>query len=307
MPGGRATPAIVVGVDGSENALRSLDWAVEEAARRDAPVRMIHAAQVSPRERRSPASAMIDMYDKGRAVFTNARAHLSRVPHGSRVVGTALFEGPPKRILTDHARHAQMCVVGRSGGRFSSYVLGSTALHLAVHSDVPLVVVPPDWSQAGPPDAPIVVGVDIEADCHDRAVEFAFDTARRRPAPIVAVYAARPYSWRPAEPGALPADDPARRTGTEAEEVLRQALTPWREKYPSVPTSIVTEAADPVAALSRYARGAALLVLGRPHPPRCSAPGTVTRALLHRATCPVAVVPDPSPLASALAAGEAMP
>jgi nucleotide-binding universal stress UspA family protein len=299
MHGGRATPTIVVGVDGSENARRALEWAVEEAARRGTPVRMIHAVTVGARQRRSPETAMLEMYHAGRAVFDDARAHLSDVPHGVRL-GTALVAGPPSRVLTDHARRAQMCVVGRSGGRLS--VLGSTALHLAVHSDVPVVVVPTDWGQARAADAPVVVGVDIEADCHDRAIEFAFDTARARSAPILAVYAASPYVWRPTEPGALPAGHPARRSGREAEEVLWHVLTPWRDKYPSTPTKVVVEASDPVPALSRYARGAALVVLGRPHPPRRSVPGTVTRALLHRASCPVAVVPDPSPLASALAA-----
>ncbi len=247
---------------------------------------------------------MLAMYHEGRVIFDDARAHVSATPPR---LGTALVAGAPSRVLVDHARRARMLVVGRSGGRITSYVLGSTALHVAVHSDVPVVVVPPDWSGDRPTDAPVVAGIDIEADYHDRALEFAFEAARERSAPILAVYAASPHFWRPTEPGARPARDPGRRSGAEAEEALWSALAPWRDKYPTTPTKAVVEESDPVPALSRHARGAALVVLGRPHPPRRSVPGTVTRALLHRASCPVAVVPDPSPLASALAANEPMP
>ncbi|WP_328886807.1 universal stress protein [Streptomyces sp. NBC_00316] len=35
---------VVVGVDGSEGSLRALDWAATEAARRQLPLRVIHAS-----------------------------------------------------------------------------------------------------------------------------------------------------------------------------------------------------------------------------------------------------------------------
>ncbi|OBK35969.1 hypothetical protein A5658_07340 [Mycobacterium sp. 1245111.1] len=43
-------PAVVVGIDGSQAALRAAEWAVDEAVSREIPLRLVHTipAQVEP-------------------------------------------------------------------------------------------------------------------------------------------------------------------------------------------------------------------------------------------------------------------
>lgn len=79
---------------------------------------------------------------------------------------------------------------------------------------------------------------------------------------------------------------------------LHEALRPWLQRYPTVPTSLETgigrhdrDAAD---TLLDAAFGARLVVLGRhtgPHHLGGLAIGSTSRKVLHHARVPVAVVP----------------
>ncbi|MFF9404920.1 universal stress protein [Streptomyces anandii] len=89
-------------------------------------------------------------------------------------------------------------------------------------------------------------------------------------------------------PGADPVRGPGRGpTGLDA------VLRPWHERYRDVRVLVTAVHDRPGPALVGAARGAGLLVVGhrltdRPGPP-CTGP--VTHAVIHHATCPVAVVP----------------
>ena len=50
MNGSHTQPAVVIGVDGSAAALRAALWAVDEAASRDIPLRLIHALDADDSE-----------------------------------------------------------------------------------------------------------------------------------------------------------------------------------------------------------------------------------------------------------------
>lgn len=309
MPRPGNNPAIVVGVDGSDNGLRALDWALEEAAAHRCPVRLVYAYVPSAHrqgERVHGASPrMIAMYEEGREVFAAARAHLAGHRHADLVVGTALYEGPPAQVLIEMVSRARMCVVGRRGrGGLSSLLPGSTSMSLAVHARMPVVVVPPRGGQpadangageangAGGTAGPrVVVGVDLPA-AGETAVEFAFEEALARGLPLLAVAAwdlAEPYAYNPAAVAEAVAEHQARTTRS-----LTQTLAPWREKYAEVPVTTLVEQSRPVTALVGHSGPADLLVLGgRAHPRSQVVAGSTTRAVLRRASCPVAVVHSP--------------
>ncbi|WP_020576630.1 universal stress protein [Actinopolymorpha alba] len=292
MPRTFARPALVVGVDGSENSLRALDWAVEEAARRDSPVRMVYAFELAGRRTLArPQSNMAEMYAEGTEVFAAARAHLGDRRGASFVVGTALHEGRPSQVLIDLTTRAQMCVVGRRGrSRLASFVLGSTSMALAVRLRIPLVVVPPEWRPDDGGTSPVLVGLDPRSHS-EAALAFAFDAAGVRAAPLVVVSA-----WDLPSPDAFgpdAAEGAISRRQVEFCRMLAATLTPWREKYPKVDVSTVCERAHPVSALTERSAGASLLVLGGhgdPTPLR----GAIARGVLRRASCPVALVREPS-------------
>ncbi|MYR64305.1 universal stress protein, partial [Streptomyces sp. SID625] len=43
-----STPPVVAAVDGSDDSLRALDWALDAARRRRAPLRVVHVRQYAP-------------------------------------------------------------------------------------------------------------------------------------------------------------------------------------------------------------------------------------------------------------------
>jgi nucleotide-binding universal stress UspA family protein len=298
MPRPGSSPAIVVGVDGSENGLRALAWALEEAALRGCPVRMIHAFQPASVRgrgvRRLPSqSRMVQMYDEGAAVFDSARARLAGHRHARLLVGTALYEGSPAQVLIDLVSRARMCVVGRRGrGGIANLLPGSTSMSLAVHARIPVVIVPVDWPEARPPaSAPVVVGVDLPLES-ETALEFAFEEAHLRNAPVLAVSAweiVKPYVYN-----LRGLQEAIAQRRTRIDRLLTETLAPWREKYPTVAVRAVAEQSHPTATLVAHSAGAQLLVLGGRARPRSEiVTGSVSRAVLRRVVCPVAVIHDP--------------
>jgi nucleotide-binding universal stress UspA family protein len=76
------------------------------------------------------------------------------------------------------------------------------------------------------------------------------------------------------------------------DELLHEALEPWRSRFPDVPVTTRLPIADPAAALIRESEGAALVVVGSRA--RGAARGrflsVVSRSVAQRARCPVVVV-----------------
>jgi nucleotide-binding universal stress UspA family protein len=121
-------------------------------------------------------------------------------------------------------------------------------------------------------------------------LEFGFDQASRSHAPLRAVLCWHPdllasMLWR-SEPPAP----------TRAEAWLAEALAGWQEKYPDVAvrSGVVREHA--AAGLVAESATAQLLVVGNRgrHAMAGTLLGSVSQAVLHHATCPVAVVPTQS-------------
>jgi nucleotide-binding universal stress UspA family protein len=120
--------AIVVGVDGSDESRRALDWALAEARTHGASVRVVHAYGADESEREAELIV--------KAEVTTAAVD------GVEVVPEAL-PGPPVRVLLEAAREAQLLVVGSRGRHgFPGLLLGSVSQQLANHATCPVVIVP---------------------------------------------------------------------------------------------------------------------------------------------------------------------
>jgi nucleotide-binding universal stress UspA family protein len=138
---------IVVGVDGSENSRRALEWAGEQARRQSAELVVVHAWNV-------PAYA----YGTSMVPFTPTM--YERLHHGvdarkmvESMVADAALAGVQVdvrvtsdgagRALVEAGRDASMIVVGSRGrSGLSELVLGSTARYVSRHASVPVVVIP---------------------------------------------------------------------------------------------------------------------------------------------------------------------
>ena len=116
-------PGIVVGVDGSPNSERALDWAMTEAAVRHAPLTVIavHPAMKSYFTRTdnpvilSEDSAAIDkMREAAEEMTQKAASRLGDARPAS--VNVRMVNGFPVKELIDASHDADLVVVGSRGG-----------------------------------------------------------------------------------------------------------------------------------------------------------------------------------------------
>jgi nucleotide-binding universal stress UspA family protein len=141
---------VVVGVDGSEGSLAACRTAIEEAARRGVDVEVVAAY--------APEDIWMDFYTVDipsreeirdivheRTEEVAARAgREAAVPPGARTpeVRVQVADGAPHDVLVERAEAAGVLVVGSRGlGRIKGLLLGSVALHVAMHAACPVLVV----------------------------------------------------------------------------------------------------------------------------------------------------------------------
>ncbi len=136
---------IVVGVDSSEAAHRALDWALDEARRRQAVVEVVHAWHPSYVGASPWAGVPIDpdMFESA------AREVLDRIIEAADTEGLAapaepvLVWGSAAKAILEAAKGADLVVVGSRGhGGFTGLLLGSVSSQVVHHASCPTVVVP---------------------------------------------------------------------------------------------------------------------------------------------------------------------
>jgi nucleotide-binding universal stress UspA family protein len=139
---------IIVGIDGSNHSRRALEWAVEEAAIRHAPLTVL---VVQPAIAGYAGSATAYPGDAGLAdeARKTAQEETDQVVAGlggsapeSVLVQAAI--GIPASVLIDASKDADLVVVGgRGAGGFRELVLGSVSTQVTHHAHCPVVVIPP--------------------------------------------------------------------------------------------------------------------------------------------------------------------
>jgi nucleotide-binding universal stress UspA family protein len=146
---------IVVGVDGSEVSRTALRWAVEEAARRGAPVHAITAWRLDPGPLIGAVPLELGSVWNPEAwnpeAWNPEAAHqeqerlladlVGEVPAGVEV-RRFVASGDPRRVLVDASENAALLVVGSHGaGRLAGVLMGSVSSYCVRHSACPIVVI----------------------------------------------------------------------------------------------------------------------------------------------------------------------
>jgi nucleotide-binding universal stress UspA family protein len=202
------------------------------------------------------------------------------------ISGAVLSRYAIPRLRTE-SEDAQLLVLGTRGlGAVGAVVSGSVARSVVPRSACPVVVVREE--HGGLRHGSVVVGVDHRS-TSDAALQFGLEEARARGVGLVAVHA-----WRDAGFGSERfLADYAPTMVAAQRRCLTGDLVAWREKYPDVAVQEVVRMHQPAGTLLDAAVGAALLVVGsrRRGPLRGLVLGSVGQTVLHRAPCPVAVVP----------------
>jgi nucleotide-binding universal stress UspA family protein len=285
MPTAGINPPIVVGVDGSESALAALDWAAEEAAAGGWPLRLVNAYEETPL---IPVMVARTAREAAEDILREARARLEARGHGDLPVSTVTHHGFPRWVLLREAADARALVVGREGaGRFTKLVLGSTSLACATHATVPVIVVPGAWRPVSRERRVITLGVDGSPRCQ-AAIEFAFETASRWQARIVAVAALH-------LPEPVPDLSHSENALSQTANMLADQLSTWRAKFAGVEVTETVAAGHPAAVIADHSADADVVVIGgRGHGVVTGMLlGSVARAVLHHVDRPIAVVHQP--------------
>lgn len=281
-------PPVVVGVDGSKDGLIALDWAIEDAALRRLPLRVVHVVDDQAASELAPAMVRMLTPDDGTDILEDAADELAKIG-----VGEAMLEirhGHPAQTLLEAGRPGGLLIVGRRGlDGFAELAIGSTSQVCAALAGIPVVVVPDQWNPVAPSRGRVVVGVDGSESCQ-LALGFAFEEAALRSAGVLAVHAVRlPDVY----PGVDIWPDPDQAGWSDqVERLLTSSLAGWPERYPDVGVERQIVGGHPVQVLAAASETADLVVVGGRGRSLFTAlrMGSVSRGLLHHTACPVAII-----------------
>ena len=149
-PDGAATPdeipaRVVVGIDGSDGARDALQWALEEAAAREAVLEVVHGWQPPFVGGDPMAGTIIDFSmfeDAAHEMVAGVLDGVDLAPLPRPVEQTVVCAGASSALL-EAAPRAHLVVVGARGlGGFKRMLLGSVSHQLTLHATRPVVVVP---------------------------------------------------------------------------------------------------------------------------------------------------------------------
>jgi nucleotide-binding universal stress UspA family protein len=196
-----STP-VVVGFDGSADAVRACDWAAGVAAARRAPIDLVHALQLPPIPRFDHHELTVsELLARGEeAMRTRLGAERDRLAARGLEVRVHLRRWLPADTLIEHAvaAAAGLVVVGRHGEGASHLLLGSVSAAVARGAPMPVVVVR-GGEHASPPRRALVA-----VDGSDAARKAAAALALWAPgAELVAVHVRDGREDRFADPDAL--------------------------------------------------------------------------------------------------------
>ena len=282
---------IVAATDGSAESMRAVDWAVREAALRDAPLRIISAAALLPRtiggHAMSGHDADADALRIKRDQALAAAAERAAKSAPGLLIDADAVDGQPGEAVTNSGNGALMLVVGsRGAGEFAAMILGSVSRYAATHASCPVVVV-----RAPAEPERRLVGIGIDEEENPPSLAFAFEEAALRQASLIAIHCWHIPDADFSRAGPIFSDAPIRHAAqAEAASRLGELLEVWRARYPGVTVSQDVVYGHPGRALVGLSARADLVVLGRRSGHH--RPASVTHAVLSHAHGPVVTVPS---------------
>ncbi|KAA0079513.1 universal stress protein [Mycolicibacterium sp. P9-64] len=289
---GDAAP-IVVGVNGSSEAVCAARWAGAVAARLDVPLHIITATPYLGHLQTDAAAgvraAAIDEHRESAKVLLKAAEDAVVADHPDLVVTTISVDEPADVALDSASRTAQFLVLG-SGEVTAAGALfiGSTTLATLTNSTCPVVA----WrgDVPAPTDQTIVVGVDGSAD-DGGPLGIAFEIADRLGAPLRVIHSWSLKGHLVAVNRPIMVDWNA---STQAQwRHVNKLVDGWRGRHPGVKVTLIGEPAKPSQSLLLHAVGAQLVVVGsrRRNALTRGLFGSTSLNLLHHCKVPVMLCP----------------
>ncbi|NEA28770.1 universal stress protein [Actinomadura bangladeshensis] len=283
-----AITGIVAGYDGSQNGVRALEWAADEARARGLPLTVVHAWEFNVGG--SMAMPMVDLRSLAQETLDGGVEHVRKEAPDVPVQGV-LRCGQSAAELIEAGRNAALIVLGPRGlGGFAGLVLGSVSAQVVAHAPCPVVIARGDLDRRpGTEPGRVVVGVD-GSPASRAALAMAFTEAELHGLSVHAVVA-----WEPAPVEGVPPLVDEAGIQEAATTRLDQLMIPLRDRHPGVDAQAEVKVGAPREVLLDAAQDARLLVVGSRGMGgfRGLLLGSVSHALVQHAPCPVAVVHAP--------------
>jgi nucleotide-binding universal stress UspA family protein len=278
------TKRIVVGIDGSPNALIALRWAIEEADLDGATVEALLAWSLLDQHHADGSDSFDPEYSDVDAEAALAAWVAQAVGDKTKVALRTTLD-VPARALLDAGDTADLLVTGARGkGGFEGLLLGSVSERVAEHARRPVTVVRASAPVRG---GRVVVGVDGSKQSGN-ALRSAAAEARLRDSELDVVHAWRipPMATSPYAPAFVSYDD----LEVAGRAILDDALSDSALDGGRAHGHLHYNTAG--GALVERGHGAGLIVVGTRGLGRLSGAllGSVSRQVLHHAPCPVVVV-----------------
>ncbi|MEU8011309.1 universal stress protein [Micromonospora parva] len=285
--------AVVVGVDGSEPALRAVRLAATEAARQHRPLRVVHGfiwpllrVPVSPAPDAPPGGGLRHRAEE----LVEAAVNEAEATAPGLSISGEIIDGEAAAVLVGESPTAALIVLGDRGlGGFSALVVGSVAVQVAAYADCPVLVA----RGTQRPDQPVLVAVD-GSDASRRAADVAAEMAVSLGVPLVAVHAYRhPGSSGAGDMQPLVYDEA--KLHREQERTLAGWLTGLTEDHRGLRLTCQATRGRPGTVLAEASRSAQLAVVGGRGRGEVTGLllGSVSQSMLHHSQCPVMVVRAP--------------
>lgn len=296
---------VLIGYDGSEQAVQALHYAARAALRQDLPLTVVTAYTVPTMAYAEAAltpvvPAEVARLNAARELLDEAREHLRDY---SGAVDLRAEWGDAAGVLVKLSAQAALAVVGARGrGGFLGRLLGSVSAALPAHAHCPTVVVHRDYElgegahrfEPIEEDAPVTVGTDGSARA-EAALDAAAQAALSRGTSLrVLMVIPSLEDWGGSYAAWLPDPDVVETHRSRAATVLERGLEQRRREHPDLTITSEVLVGDPVRLLIAESADAQLTVVGTRGHGRVTSTllGSVSRGLLQHAEGPVMVVPS---------------
>lgn len=141
-------PGIIVGIDGSGHSRGALEWAMNEAALRRAPLTVLTVQQAVAGFWGNPVAfpGDADLAEHARKKAQEETDDvLDKLPASARPLSVTVLStvGAPAEEILKAGKDAEMIVVGsRGAGGFKKLLMGSVSTQVSYHANCPVVVIP---------------------------------------------------------------------------------------------------------------------------------------------------------------------
>ncbi|MGH3473332.1 MAG: universal stress protein [Aeromicrobium sp.] len=134
---------IVCGIDGSEAGQRALEWAIDEATRRNCKLRVVSVWEWDGLEAMGAASSPAAAKSHAKQIQDDAVARVLADANNPPEVERVLLRGVPSEGLCTSALDAELLVLGSHGhGAVHDTLVGSTSLRAIHRATCPVVILP---------------------------------------------------------------------------------------------------------------------------------------------------------------------